>query len=614
MVDNSYNIHTTNNGNYGLQLLRTNMASSALHNSRERFDPPKCDEDTRVGLLDEVSDWVKNRNADAPNTYILAMTGPAGSGKSALMQTLTERSAAVGILLASFFFSATDSRRNNKERFVATIAYQIAQSITAAREPITRAVELDPSIFDRTMETQIETLIVEPLKEVMTHSNGNWEKLPYSIFIDGIDECQGEEHQSHLLRVFEGLVLKSQLPLKLCFSSRPEFAVRSAISEDGHLTQTKLLYLIELSEHDARADIHRTLQRRLREIGKHSEDPRATSDTWPSQEDLDTLVENSSGQYIYAATVIKFLSDRRRSPVKRMEAILAWTPGMQQREKPFAVLDNLYTNIFMSALKAYRGEDAPDEDLTIIRSLHMIRLFTMQGYVTRVPDFEAFLKLDPGEVGLIISDLHSLIKTLHGDKLVRDALQIEFHHKSVPDFLQDRHRCGALYIAPAETYAELALACLEWIAKASEKELQELFQKQHEHSEPLFISLCFWAGYLHEALSDSSDANKAVALTIFPALGEFTASGSWRKLFTVICDVTGPGSKGHPFWVGNEMCTVTEWISPFGKILEICEKKGLMDNPTWGEALNGMQEFVTRLKKLREEWGKPMHMRSYRAL
>ncbi|TFK16717.1 hypothetical protein FA15DRAFT_761338 [Coprinopsis marcescibilis] len=375
MVDNSYNIHTTNNGNYGLQLLRTNMAPSALHNSRERFDPPKCDEDTRVGLLDEVSDWVKNRNADAPNTYILAMTGPAGSGKSALMQTLTERSAAVGILLASFFFSATDSRRNNKERFVATIAYQIAQSITAAREPITRAVELDPSIFDRTMETQIETLIVEPLKEVMTHSNGNWEKLPYSIFIDGIDECQGEEHQSHLLRVFEGLVLKSQLPLKLCFSSRPEFAVRSAISEDGHLTQTKLLYLIELSEHDARADIHRTLQRRLREIGKHSEDPRATSDTWPSQEDLDTLVENSSGQYIYAATVIKFLSDRRRSPVKRMEAILAWTPGMQQREKPFAVLDNLYTNIFMSALKAYRGEDAPDEDLTIIRSLHMIRLW-----------------------------------------------------------------------------------------------------------------------------------------------------------------------------------------------------------------------------------------------
>ncbi|TFK16537.1 hypothetical protein FA15DRAFT_676656, partial [Coprinopsis marcescibilis] len=45
-------------------------------------------------------------------------------------------------------------------------------------------------------------------------------------------------------------------------------------------------------------------------------------------------------------------------------------------------------------------------------------------YVTRVPDFEAFLKLDPGEVGLIISDLHSLIKTLHGDKLVREASRI----------------------------------------------------------------------------------------------------------------------------------------------------------------------------------------------
>ena len=62
-------------------------APNALHDSDARFDPPKCDEDTRVEVIAEITDWIEDH--DGP-LRLLCMTGAAGSGKSALQQTTAE--------------------------------------------------------------------------------------------------------------------------------------------------------------------------------------------------------------------------------------------------------------------------------------------------------------------------------------------------------------------------------------------------------------------------------------------------------------------------------------------------------------------------------------------
>jgi hypothetical protein len=65
----------------GWELLLENTAPNALHNSRARYDAPKCDEDTRVEVIKEIMDQIQDRDGPQP---LLCMTGAAGSGKSAL--------------------------------------------------------------------------------------------------------------------------------------------------------------------------------------------------------------------------------------------------------------------------------------------------------------------------------------------------------------------------------------------------------------------------------------------------------------------------------------------------------------------------------------------------
>ena len=99
----------------GWELLLKNTATNALHDSNARYDPPKCDEDTRVEVTGEIMDWIQDR--DGPQR-LLCMTGAAGSGKSALQQTTAEKCSKNGILGSTFFFSASDSTRNTVEQVI----------------------------------------------------------------------------------------------------------------------------------------------------------------------------------------------------------------------------------------------------------------------------------------------------------------------------------------------------------------------------------------------------------------------------------------------------------------------------------------------------------------
>ena len=99
-------------------------ATNALHNSSARFDAPKCDEDTRVEVTNELMEWMQDRTAPQ---RLLCMTGAAGSGKSCLQQTAAEKCGSSEILAASFFLSAQDATRNTIDPVIPTIAYQLGR-------------------------------------------------------------------------------------------------------------------------------------------------------------------------------------------------------------------------------------------------------------------------------------------------------------------------------------------------------------------------------------------------------------------------------------------------------------------------------------------------------
>jgi len=109
--------------------------------------------------------WILGLGEDDQHAVILWFYGPAGAGKSAIAHNIAERCDLEGLLLASFFFSRSDSRRNNSKSLFTTIAYQIAINIPGTREKIVAAIERDPLILTRSLEAQVAALIVEPLRE-----------------------------------------------------------------------------------------------------------------------------------------------------------------------------------------------------------------------------------------------------------------------------------------------------------------------------------------------------------------------------------------------------------------------------------------------------------------
>jgi hypothetical protein len=62
------------------------------------------------------------------------------------------------------------------------------------------------------------------------------------------------------------------------------------------------------------------------------------------------LVENSSGQFIYAATVMRFIETPSNTPQVQLEIVLSLRA--EDLESPFGPLDALYTRALMSSTKS----------------------------------------------------------------------------------------------------------------------------------------------------------------------------------------------------------------------------------------------------------------------
>jgi hypothetical protein len=153
----------------GLKLLQRNIASGAFHNSAERFDPPKCHPNTRVAILEKIIRWLEDPDKAA---LFLWIYGPAGAGKSAIAQTIAEMCYKAGILAASFFFSRNAPGRNNEVFLVTTLVYQLTLAIPEIRERVGKALETDPLLLSRSLEAQLQALVVNPLNDAALEEQG----------------------------------------------------------------------------------------------------------------------------------------------------------------------------------------------------------------------------------------------------------------------------------------------------------------------------------------------------------------------------------------------------------------------------------------------------------
>ncbi|KAF9013072.1 hypothetical protein BDQ17DRAFT_1536788 [Cyathus striatus] len=479
IIEKLYAIDNRHQGQSGLNLLLNSACPGAAHQSGERHDPPKCHPGTRRAVIDEIMDWVDSEERERK---IMWLSGPAGVGKSSIAQTIAERCDSEGKLVSSFFFSRIDTStgRDDGNRLVPTIAYHLSIAIPATMALIVAALERDPAMQTYAMKVQLQRLVIDPLKHISTHrKNLVQTHTPKLLIIDGLDECNDRKVQGIIIEALAWMVSQPSVHLRILIASRPEFEIRNVF--DSFPLRRRCVRLVLDGQYAPDKDIEIYLRSQFTIIKKeHTLTPLLSQDVnWPSCQDIAIIVQRSSGQFIYASTIINYIMDDRCDPRERLRAIVDRRQGGHITDYPYAELDAVYTLILETAAEAqnygyistvfmallYVNDKREDSEVFLpapgaeakkeIASIYTVSRLAM------------FLGLPRSLMELLLMDLHSIVCVPGSRSFAEDGHFIRFYHASFGEFLQDPSRSKNFFIAKEKAHVMLGKHCF-WTILAKE--------------------------------------------------------------------------------------------------------------------------------------------------
>ncbi|KAJ7883758.1 hypothetical protein B0H13DRAFT_1628972, partial [Mycena leptocephala] len=128
------------------------------------------------------------------------------------------------------------------------------------------------------------------------------------VVLDGLDECFDRKQQEQILQLFMKAIQTNLLPIRLMLCSRPEPQLRTVLESEGTTPLYRSLALT--TDRSAYKDIRKYLVAEFSRISsKFSRLGVHLGEAWPDEDALNRLVEKSSGIFIYASTVIRFIDD-----------------------------------------------------------------------------------------------------------------------------------------------------------------------------------------------------------------------------------------------------------------------------------------------------------------
>ncbi|KAE9385606.1 hypothetical protein BT96DRAFT_575067 [Gymnopus androsaceus JB14] len=402
------------------------VALEALHDSAESFPQPRCHPETREKMLGELQEWSLGTD---PSSNVLWLHGPAGAGKSAIMQTLSYQLQDAGRLGGCFFFKRGHATRGNARALFATIAYQLAIGVPWLKGPISQIVEDNPSIVGRSIETQLRELISEPCR-TSKHRD------PVTILIDGLDECEGHHVHLEILRAIRNS-LADYLPLRVIIASRPEAHIQEMFESPLYHGSCHL-FNVQQSFDDVRKYLCSEFARIHHEHRTMANIPHP----WPLPNDLKELVWKSSGYFIYASTIIKFIDDKNYRPTERLAIVT--DQNSTESHSAFGSLDQLYMTILSTAPRQAQ----------LMPILCALANFDLSPLV-----LDLLFEMESGDAQLVLRGLSSVFEVP-----LDDDEEILTHHASFYDFLRDSRRSQIFYVGSLDHRMDLARSLLKLFA------------------------------------------------------------------------------------------------------------------------------------------------------
>jgi hypothetical protein len=408
---------------------RLRPVKEAFHDAANASET--CLAGTREQLLADLSAWLDD--LDPSRERVFWLNGLAGTGKTTVARTMAAHAHKEGRLGATFFFSRNVAASRDPVAILPTIAYQLAHYQIPFRATICTSLSSDKDVRDRGIVAQARILF-DNLSHVTLSDR------PLLIVLDALDECHLENGREGGDAVPLLLAKFASLPsVKILITSRPEDTIRHMFKSVNS----------RFALHDIEADIVQSdILRYLKyTLGEHAR-VRDLPLPFPTNGELDELVKRAGTLFIYAATVVKWVSDPKAKPKLRLQQVLDQdTDEIAYQHK---MLDSMYSQILEQAAQT-SGNPKPHE-----RALgHILSTVVL----LQEPMHEAALARLAGEDKLT----EAILPLLSAVLLVDEAAPVRLFHPSFPDFIADEERCmdQRFLVTHSEGHLRLAIRCLE---------------------------------------------------------------------------------------------------------------------------------------------------------
>ncbi|TDL30207.1 hypothetical protein BD410DRAFT_780754 [Rickenella mellea] len=419
----------------------------AVHEAGYDYRPLSegCLEGTRTELIGNIMQWTEHGRGPATMQWrrgrgsandrsvrpICWLSGPAGAGKSAVAQEVATQLHDENRLLASFFFRRGEGARSGSSRFIITLAYHLSRSIPITDGLFQHILNDNPTITNQPLGVQFKKLLVDVLcpKEVVDRTAPAHVPLRV-IVIDALDECDDKLAMREFIRILAAVMMNRRIPLLFFITSRVEEHIREEFESIRSTT-----HVLSLDDFDARIDIHEFFRSRFENLRKMKGRLMArVPQPWPSTADIDILVEKSSGLFIFASTLLRYV-EAATMPHRELPKLLDAHVG----------IDPLYSQVLSFASR----DDHFDRVLgTVILLQESLPL----------PQLSHLLQLEYEEVLVELLQVQSVLKVPEDDKQ-----PVQLMHTSLRDFLTTEERSKTFFINPPACHAGITVDCLRVI-------------------------------------------------------------------------------------------------------------------------------------------------------
>ncbi|KAJ6559983.1 hypothetical protein B0H19DRAFT_1375904 [Mycena capillaripes] len=174
----------------------------------------ECLPGTREDILDDIFKWLTTPSA---TSNILWLSGVAGSGKSSIATSLSQRFRDQDCLGAFIFFTRNTLANSNPTAVLHTIAYSLAQFNAQIRDALCEVIAQKPGIVDVPIRSQFEALLRGPLVSVQPYM-----EKPIVIILDALDECSDENWRTTLISLIADDFSTLPVVFRFLITSRPD--------------------------------------------------------------------------------------------------------------------------------------------------------------------------------------------------------------------------------------------------------------------------------------------------------------------------------------------------------------------------------------------------------